>query len=1626
MTWLRARALPLAGILCLAGQGILLFRAGTAAEEATLPWPGLFLFLTAVLVLALALGRPSPGDRAAATNSRSRRLWRVLALAACALLLAVGSQSLSVGRRPALPATDDSAVLEVAVAWVARTDAALEQWWARVVPQIGGPVDGAAGRPGGAPVRGGDRFRLVSGLVQEWADANDGPPVGLVLWGPAGRLAWAGVVEPLPPVRLRSGVPESPLWNRSLEQGRDGWLLRQTTALGDGEILEVQLGVTLGLAPAEAGNVDLVVGPVEDPALTMDDSGLVIRQVGFGRLGGAPFAHLLARPESPSARRGEVRARLLLAALLAWSVALLGLARICLGAGAAVAALWTIRGLLAAAESLRWVGTAFPGRTFPAPPSSWFSLVDPAYFATPFAGGWFASVADALLTAGVCAVTAWYLLQRRGLLQGTSALGDSTLSDSTPSDPTPSDLAPARPPLGANLAGGLAFGAVAGAALVLLSALARLLAENANPRLVGTGVNLDYLGFWGLQIVLMFLSFSLVALVCSLAAGSRWPARNRIGRWLAGGVLAGVGAALIGTVAGTQDWWSDRLLAALVTLCLWLLAPALRVQPRFLRRFAWPAILLLTVCWNYVGLRQVYDGAERSWLANKGAEITESDPDWARYLLASTLQEMRERDATVGSAPARDLWRDEAAWRLYRDSALSDLGYNCSVELIAAGGGEESFFALGFLTAGSYEPTLVSAWFDMAGQELRGDPDMIFRTERRRYAGGEEEVLLAEATRLEGRGWLRVELPIRSWRVATLTDQLLGDTGQGLGRYRPRAEIARPVLLMLADDAGWIDTGPQGIPAPESDPDLAALRAGGRPWAELTADGDRWLCLWRALPPDVARSPGEGFVLGLRRSNWRDNVLDLSRLMLLDLVLFFTFFAMVQSRRWLLGVGGESGHNWRPGFQERFMAGYLLLGLVLLVLVGMSVDQVGYERVAAEARTRARSGLARSVEQLRALLTEQATSLVDSEYVDDLMRGGGTVQRPAGGEDDRGGMVFAADGSLLLDETLSDLTADEARGLLAAGRSSPMVVVRDRDDLFVGTVIPISLGDWVALPDSTGPEAGHGQGGTNGFFFYRQRLDKALVSALAELVTGQIILDVAGRPVLASHPAAVFAGEVPLLSNPDKMTLVLDHRHGASVFAAAGRPFAFTAGRPLPSLSRQDDGRLVVDEQPAVLNLANPDREREYAAQRNGTVLFLAGLANVVLLTALLLALLLSWNIFRPVRLLLAATRSLARGDYQAPLPEAGRDEVGQLTGAFGSMRTDLQSARDDLAAREQFLATVLDRVTVGVAVLDESGQVVVLNPAGAHILAGFRPDDDERTGAARLMREFQALGRGGDQAAGELLDRDSRRTLRGALAPLELPGGRTDTMLVFEDITEFLMTKKMAINAELARQVAHEIKNPLTPIQLSVQLLSQAWQDRHPQLDRIVPDTVERVLQQVTLLRSIASEFSLLGRPGELETETIDLLALVRQVADTYAPAGDPAGGRDWVQIDDLADSAVLAHRDSLLKILGNLMQNSLDAARPELPLGITVEWRTAADALTLIWRDNGAGLPADVADRLFDPYFSTKSKGTGLGLVICRNLADRMGGAITLDNRPDGPGAVAELTLPRPGRGAETGTTS
>lgn len=1569
------------GFLCLTVQGILLFQDGGKTLAEGMPYPWLFLLLT--LVLALLVSFKSSWRHGVSI------FWSLLLFLSVTGLLAVSLKTLSMERQPgtdSIPPFSESQAHQrnqLELNWL-DGEAALPEIIVSVVVSLSEEPE---------TLRGGDYFRKINDLSGDWRALlpnAKGFQVEGILWQDGQRLAWTRGAEPLALLKDQGDADV-------LERSRHYWFRRITRSIGDNRILELQVPLSNGNGGLAGTGFKWKILPQNEAPYKILESGDAVPDVLFldsqNRLGLILVVDPLA---SASGGPRLTSARIMLAAGLSWFLALLSVGRLWLGLPGFLLALWGGRVLLATAGFFRWGTWAFPQDTLPADPWRLISLLDPAYFATPFAFGLFASTADALLSAAVVAVTVWAVLRLLGLVGDAKNI---------------SWWKPGQGPVA-----GLLFGLTGLGILVFSRFLSSVLVTNANPRLIGQDVPLAFVSFWSLHLVLMLLTFSFFALLVGLWAGSSWPGRARLTSWLTGAVLAFIGA-LSGSLLVADLWWGGRLLLALTVLALWLIIPTIGSRPRFLRRFIWPVVLLMVAVWNYASLSEVYQRSERHWLETKADLLAEPYDSSAPYLLGEALKEMRRQDGN--SAPVltagQDVWQDEPAYLLWRNSSLRDLGFPLMVQIIDEYDREESLFTTGFMGDFGFQIVWREA---LSGSRLPPDDSQghrVFEEEQRLYPDGEETILACEVSRVGGRGRIRVELPVHSSRIATQLAGLTPQEKSNIGGYRPRSEVDHPVLLLRGNDNGWLGVGELGIPEVQDHRIIDNLKSGEIPWAEFSIGDEKYRCLWKSLPGGQSG----GYLLGIQQSSVAEKLLDLSRLMLVNLLFLAFLVLMLHFWRRLeaLVPGAEAGglpSSWSTGFQERFLAGYLFFGLLLLLVVGTSVDRVGHERVRAEARNQTRLGLNTAVQQLRSLLEEQARALSRSDYINDMLVGQLAGQRPVGPLEARQAMVFGDDGSLILDETLSNLSDEEAKILLAAGRTSPMIVMEEESDIFVATVIPIDLSGVLAISDSTVLRDGRIR---NGFFLYRQRLDRDLLGGLADLVNGQATMRLGGRPVLASHPEGIFSGHEALLADPDMMSTLLDHAHAAGVFAAEDRLFAFTGAQPLPAFKRGGEGGFQHQKTPAVLAVAFPDREKEFGAQRRDTMLFLAGLANLVLLTALLLALLMSWNLFRPLRLLLTATRSMAKGDFNAPLPEAGRDEVGRLTNAFRLMRSDLATAKEDLEARENFLTSVLDRVTVGVAVIDENSQVVSLNPAGSHILTDFDAAVPEHTGVLRLLERFRKLAQGHERWGGETRSADGLRTLRGAMAPLDLADGRTDTMLVFEDITEFLQTRKMAINAELARQVAHEIKNPLTPIQLSVQLLEQAWLDKHPKLDHIVPDTVKRVLTQVDLLRSIAAEFSLLGRPGDLEREAVDLHQSVALIVDRYGTQGP--GSALQVNMEPARLPLVLANEDSLQKILGNLMQNSLDATAEGGITKLDISWRVQDESVTLLWADNGSGLDPEVADRLFDPYFSTKSKGTGLGLAICRNLADRMGGSIILRNRPGGgpenPGALAELTLPR-----------
>ncbi|MEZ4387799.1 MAG: ATP-binding protein [Candidatus Krumholzibacteriia bacterium] len=1493
--------------------------AQLAAAPARLPTP--FVAVPAAVALAVLMWRSRRW-------SRGTRRTRLLLTAVLALQVGLAGLGLLAARQD-----DQDWLADQRTRAEARLDAAVGRAAAEQADVMTHVAAMWSALPADSLVAA-DAFAFCAAWRDRWqAERHGRAALAVVLWRGDQRLGWAG------PVIAGDGAP--PLGAPSLLHDDRHWALRAVAARDTtaGDLVECQLwladladldptaGAEISAVRREVvrdarppgrrawGDADRGLRVVEDVVLGPGDAYGVQPRLRLSVQ--VPARHLLGERR----RASNVLAHLLLAGLAVVLWARLG------GAAGGWLAAWLVRGWWARLDVVRWFAAALPAARLPADPGSPTSLLDPAYFATTLGGGWFASGADALLTAA--------------LLGGTAAWAWRRF--------VPGADRPARSGVRA-----LAVVPLVVLATVALQHLWTDIAANANARLLGLQVPLGAWTFWALHAVILMVTVA------------------------AGALLVLAALRLLG---GRPRWLEGSL-----------------------RPYLLVAALLAVVLVNYGVLAGAYGLAERDWLRRKAEQIVQPQDEWISFLLEDVLNDMAGQD-TAGPDPAEAgpgrgaLGRDRLAHRLWRRSAIRDLGLPGLVEVLDSQGETESLYATGFLRDFGYEVVERSDWWSLTGAPA-GDGDhegVLLQDELRRYPTGLERVLRGELVRPAG-GWLRLELSTQSLRISTLLGRLSGaqDVRTG-GGYRPRLEVDRPILLLRGDAERWLDVGFGDLPGPAAEAALLPLREGRREWAAIDLDGQRWLCRWAALPPELAGSAGEGFLLGLQRRSAVDVLLDVGRLLLLDVVLLLVglmVLALVR-RRW----------RWAPGFQGRFLAGYLVIGVVLLVVAGVLADRQTFERIDRDARARTRDGLVTALSQLRGLLAEQARALAGSDDMADLLAGRLSGERRLGPFAVRQAMVFGPDGGLLLDETLSDLEPDDATRLLAASREAPLLVMQQPGGVYLGVTIPIDLGGIIDAEPTTGT------------FFYRQLVDDQLLPGLADVVGGEVLLRIDGEVVDASHPGRVLDQPDLLLAAPELMQWYRD-QPGQPRLQPTPAGLAFTGGIALPALSPGPGGGLVERALPAVLAVEFPDRERDFADERRSMALFLAGLITLLLLTAFGLAMALTWNIFEPLRVLLAAMRQLAAGDSTAPLPPGGGDEVGRLAAGFGAMRDQLQHAREVLESRERFLRAVLERVPVGVLVWDRVGRLAASNPAAAEILGRFYPDvastgDPDRDMAAWTARLRTHLSDRLGEGTGELASSDGRRTLRVGQAPVELGDTLPHRLVVCEDLTAFLAAKKQALNAELARQVAHEIKNPLTPIQLSAQLVQQAQQDRHPRRDEIIDDAVRRILEQVTLLRSIAGEFSLLGRPGDLECEPVDLVALVNDVLAGYR--SEPSGRGPRLDLAAADVPPVLAHRDSLLKIIGNLMQNSLDAAGGAENLELTVRWRVEPRTVAVVWTDNGPGIDPDVAGRLFDPYFSTKSKGTGLGLAICRNLLEKMGGSIALETAGSGSGAVATVTLPR-----------
>jgi nitrogen fixation/metabolism regulation signal transduction histidine kinase len=534
---------------------------------------------------------------------------------------------------------------------------------------------------------------------------------------------------------------------------------------------------------------------------------------------------------------------------------------------------------------------------------------------------------------------------------------------------------------------------------------------------------------------------------------------------------------------------------------------------------------------------------------------------------------------------------------------------------------------------------------------------------------------------------------------------------------------------------------------------------------------------------------------------------------------------------------------------------------------------------------------------------------------------------------------------------------------------------------------------------------------------------------------GQIILSAGGSAsaLLPERPSSI------LLRNA-RTARVVSQLEGLEDDAAAGaariRALAF-----IPSanfvLAQQDRYLMVTQQVPTALAanaLAVQSAYREYqqrALGREGLRKMYIGTLTLTLILAvfgaLLVAVMLSNQLARPLLLLAQGVREVAQGDLSAKPVFASRDELGGLTRSFADMTEQLADAREmvqrsvtQVESARSNLQTILDNLTAGVIVFDREGRIDTVNPGATRILRlplsayrGRRLDEvpalEAFAGAVRQRFDLhdsspEAGERDQWQDSFEIQtasDRDTQTLLvRGARMP---QGAR---LMVFDDITEVVSAQRSAAWSEVARRLAHEIKNPLTPIQLSAERLQQKLEPKLTGTDQaMLVRAVDTIVNQVQAMKTLVNEFRDYARLPAAHLTPLDLNELVREVLQLYAPAQEA----QRLHCELGADlPAIVGDGSQLRQVIHNLVQNGLDAVadRPDGRVCVRTEVARTEQgdvrAVRLQVVDNGPGFTDKVLKRAFEPYVTTKSKGTGLGLAVVKKIADEHGARVRIANLP------------------------
>jgi len=517
--------------------------------------------------------------------------------------------------------------------------------------------------------------------------------------------------------------------------------------------------------------------------------------------------------------------------------------------------------------------------------------------------------------------------------------------------------------------------------------------------------------------------------------------------------------------------------------------------------------------------------------------------------------------------------------------------------------------------------------------------------------------------------------------------------------------------------------------------------------------------------------------------------------------------------------------------------------------------------------------------------------------------------------------------------------------------------------------------DYIATSTSSPPE---------------QVLDDEILSWLARVIGHDLHL-YRGEQLIASSRRDLFAAHVESERLPGDVysAIVVDGRQLYRAVRRAGSSQYVEIYSPI-SLAKGRNYTLAL---PFIV------QGRQIEAQVNDLATTIYMLLVFIVIAAIAVAFRTARSVTRPVQSLVVGARAVAQGDFDVEVRVPADPDLGLLVTTFRDMAQSIRRQQNDLRHERDRLQTLLENINAAVVVLGGAQNAGTMNEAARRLFP-----------TGELPPEIRALLDGHRpmhvESAELQLEADGNpRTFRVSIIPLP---ESDEEMLIAEDVTEILRSNRLEAWGEMARQVAHEIKNPLTPIQLTAEHLRAVAERDDPNLPAVVRGAVDNILRQVVTLRETSKEFSDYASLRQVHRRPLDLKKLLQDLATDYSASGE-RGIQFHADIEPSTPTSYSGDARLLRGAIANLIENAFQAA----PGGRVRLGSHGVDSKAVISiEDNGPGVPPELLPKIFDPYFSTKSSGTGLGLAIARKAIEEHGGSVRAENLE--PGFRVEIELP------------